>query len=202
MRSFPKMLRNWQTHKNESKCAWKFICALTVHCASGTTVRLLDGLEQVKELWGERWYMWGVGFTNRKHWQKHFDLRQLKLLIVKLNWSFEGLGESLENLKNVFFQFDHPHIINVNGRVLFCRDCWEEDGVCRGWDFGEAGVVTVQCKGKQSSALVYPRVLRVGWRLLDAHLATFRSKRVAFDVHFSVIFGVIEQAGPGHSDVQ
>lgn len=33
----------------------------------------------------------------------------------------------------------------------------------RGWDFGEAGVVTVLWKGKQSSALVYPRVPKVGW---------------------------------------
>lgn len=46
---------------------------------------------------------------------------------------------------------------------FFFRDCWEEDGVCQGLDFGEAGVVTVQCKGKQSSALVYSRVPRVGW---------------------------------------
>lgn len=152
-----------QTHKNESKCASKFICALTVYCASETTVRLLDGLEQVENYEGrdcecEEWVL-----PIKAIEKKHFDTRPLKLYILKLNWSFGGLGDSLDNCKNGFFQFGHPHIINVNGRVLFCRDCWEEDGVCRGWDFGEAGVVTVQCKGKQSSALVYSRVPRVGW---------------------------------------
>lgn len=43
----------WQTHKNESKCASKFICALNVHQASETTVRLLDGLEQVENYEGK-----------------------------------------------------------------------------------------------------------------------------------------------------
>lgn len=56
-----------QTHKNESKCASKFICALTVHCASETTGRLLDGLEQVENYEGrdgvcEEWV-----FTNKSH---------------------------------------------------------------------------------------------------------------------------------------
>lgn len=86
-----------QTHKNESKCASKFICALTVYCASETTVRLLDGLEQVENYEGrdgvcEEWV-----FTNKIHLKKHFDIRPLKLYILKLNWSFSGLGDSLDN---------------------------------------------------------------------------------------------------------
>lgn len=75
-------------------------------------------------------------------------------------WRFLGL---FGQLKNGFFQFRHPHTINIDGRVLFCRDCWEEDGVDRGWDSGEVGVVTAVCKGKQSSGLLSPRLPRLGW---------------------------------------
>lgn len=163
MRSFPKMLRGLPNAQKRIKMRLK------VHLRTHRLLRFRNNCKAIGwtrtswKLWGERLCMWGVGFTNKSHWKKHFDIRPLKLYILKLNWSFGGLGDSLDSYKNGFFQFGHPHIINVNGRVLFCRDCWEEDGVCRGWDFGEAGVVTVQCKGKQSSALVYSRVPRVGW---------------------------------------
>ena len=50
---------------------------------------------------------------------------------------FLGLSELIIN---GLVQFDHPYIFNIHGSVLFCRDCWEEEGGCRGWDCGEGGI--------------------------------------------------------------
>lgn len=70
-------------------------------------------------------------------------------------WSFNVFGAKRAILvfwgpsglfKITLDQFDHPYIVNIHGSVLFCRDCWEEEGGCRGWDFGEGGLVTATLK--------------------------------------------------------
>lgn len=54
-------------------------------------------------------------------------------------WGLSGL------FINGLVQFVHPYILDIHGSVLFCRDCWEEEGGSRGWDFGEgdSGTATV-----------------------------------------------------------
>lgn len=65
--------------------------------------------------------------------------------------------------RNGLDQFEHPYILNIHGSVLFCRDCWEEEGGCRGWDLGEGGIGTASLrKGKKSSVLLAPMVPNVG----------------------------------------
>lgn len=49
-------------------------------------------------------------------------------------WGLSGL------FINGLVQFDHPYIFNIHGSVPFCRDCWEEEGGCRGLDCGEEGI--------------------------------------------------------------
>ena len=57
-----------------------------------------------------------------------------------------GFQELSGLFKISLVQFDHPYIFNIHGSVLFCRDCWEEEGGYRGWDFGEEGTATATLK--------------------------------------------------------
>lgn len=43
----------------------------------------------------------------------------------RANFGLQGLSGAL---KKDELQFGHPYTLDIHGSVLFCRDCWEEEG--------------------------------------------------------------------------
>lgn len=76
----------------------------------------------------------------------HFKMVIWSLCIFGAKMAISGFQELSGLFKMSLVQFDHPYIFNIHGSVLFCRDCWEEEGGCRGWDFGEEGTATATLK--------------------------------------------------------
>lgn len=56
-------------------------------------------------------------------------------------------------LNKDLIDYVHPYTFNKHGSVLFCGDCWEEDGIFRAWDFGVGGVGIVTFKKVRNPSL-------------------------------------------------
>lgn len=108
-------------------------------------------------------------------------------MLSEAKWAIFGVFGLSGLFLNGLVQFDHPYIFNIHGSVLFCRDCWEEDGVCRGWDFGEGGAGTFNLKKVRN-----PLFCCVQWgpmlarEQMEASYSIFRERNGGFQVYFGV----------------